>query len=211
MKPHFLLIAFLTVMAPAVASADRHRDFGERFWVEASSGLGSFTGIEDGSVSIALSGTVGFKTDENSGLELSMGGAVDPVEGISAFGVSAMGVWFPGTDHIRLRAGPRLRVFAIDPGLSENGLLCLDTCEPYTGGETTDLGVELGALSQWNFGPFFFSIEWFGLYQPLVTLDAKWVYHQPYDYDEKREDADWAGVDLPAELRFFTFGAGATF
>lgn len=208
MKPHALLLAFLALATPAAAHADW--DFGETVWLEGSSGLGGFTGIEEDTVSLTVRSTIGFRVDDDYGVELGFDGAFDPIAGLAAGGGSVLFAWFPETDAVRLRAGPRLRHFSIDPGVWENGLFCFDACQGYTGGESTDLGIEIGALSQWNLGPFFFSIEWFGLYQPLIALDTAYVHHRG-DGTEWRSKADWHGVELPAEVRFLTLGGGLTF
>lgn len=201
----FFALLTLTLLAPAAQA----REFGENFWIEGTSGLGGFTGMKSTDVSLVGRATVGFRLNERYGIELALDGMSDVLSGVSAGGGSASLIWFPGTDNIRFRAGAKVRKFAIEPSGFDD-LFCWETCSAFQGGETTDAGLELGFLSQWNMGRFFVAVEWFGLYQPLVTLEAHFVDHLP-DGTRQRTKAEWDGIDLPAELRFATFGAGLTF
>lgn len=207
MKRQALLLALLALATPAAAHADW--DFGEHFWLEGTSGLGGFTGIEKDAASLTMRSTIGIRVDDDYGIELGFDGAFDVLSGISAGGGSLLFVWFPDTDAIRLRAGPRIRHFSIEPQWFDDAF-CFSDCPAYTGGESTDMGLELGFASQWNLGPFFFSVEWFGLYQPLIAIDAAFVHHRR-DGSEWRSKADWHGVELPAEVRFLNIGGGLTF
>lgn len=207
MKRHALLLALLACLTPAAAHADW--DFGEHLWLESTSGLGTFTGVENDSASFTIRSSIGLRIDDDYGIEIGADGAFDVLAGISAGGGSVLFVWFPDTDAIRLRAGARVRHFSIDPSFWDDAF-CFSDCPTYMGGESTDIGLELGFASQWNLGPFFFSIEWFGLYQPLIALDAAYVHHRS-DGSEWRSKADWHGVELPAEVRFLSLGGGLTF
>jgi len=202
-----LALLALIVSLPAAAHADW--DFGEHMWFEAMSGLGGFTGVENDTVSLTMRSTLGFRVEDDFGLEVSLDGAVDPLGGLDAFGGSVLVVFFPDTDVVRLRTGPRVRNFSIDPGWLDQAF-CWSECGGRLGGEATDAGIELGVLSQWNLGPLFFSVEWFGLYQPLIALDTAYVHHGD-DGRERRSKADWRGIDLPAEVRFLNIGGGLTF
>lgn len=196
----------LALLLPTAAHADW--DFGEHLWLEGTSGLGTFTGVSKGGVSVTMRSTVGLRLDDTTGLEASLDGAFDPLGGVSAAGGSLMWVLFPETDAVRVRIGSRLRHFAIDPGLMDD-LFCYTSCSGL-GGEALDLGFELGIASQWNLGPFFFSVEWFGWYQPVFALTADYVYRDGKG-GEYRTPADWSGLDLPAEVRFVNLGCGLTF
>jgi len=205
MRASILLVPFAALLIAAPAHADW--DFGEHIWLEAGMGLSSFTGVERSDGAFAARSTLGIRVDDEWGIELSVDGVADPLGGVSASGLSVAAAFMPD-EAVRIRMGARSRSFSIHPSFEFDIFGDYDT--PFTGVETVDLGVEFGVLSQWNCGPFFVGVEWFGIYQPVAVLMDEYVFYQG-EMEIGRADADWGAHELPAELRFFNLTMGLTF
>lgn len=205
MRASILLVPFAALLIAAPAHADR--DFGEHIWLEATTGFATFTGVDRSDGALAGRSVVGIRIADDWGLELGVDAVSDPFDGVGASGLSVAVAFIPD-EAVRIRMGARTRSFSIRPGFQLD--LFGDNDTPFTGAETVDLGVVFGVLSQWNWGPFFVGVEWFGIYQPVAVLMDEYVFYQG-EMEIGRAEADWGAQELPAELRFLNLTMGLTF
>ncbi len=159
-------------------------------------------------------------------VQLAAGFISDPaVTGYQSTGLTFGATWFV-LDTLRLGAGVTHRDFADMASMGEGlgaaigsaigAAFCTEVEDPQCAataglGRTSvqDIGLEIGIVSEWQWGAFTLGVEWLAAYQPIAILD------QSVQVSGDGQAADRAAPlevsDLPFDLRFGTVMLGASF
>jgi hypothetical protein len=194
-----VLLASLLLAGPALGATSAESRAGDAIASEIALGVtGGYAQSEGGGLLLSLGGCVGAYVTPDVAIELVGRLGVDPLVAYSTQSVGPGVRWFPG-NSLHLDGGVRYRHF------QQIGALGWGISDELRDLEADDVGPELAVGNRWQWGWFTLGVEWIGLYQPLLALDAHATFRGG------RTSADPGLGHLPRELRLATLTTGVSF